>query len=347
MAAVALALVAATPAAVWAADPDDDDFASIRPAADDWSYRIVIYNGRGKAVSTPIKRPVIGRPAISPNGKRIVFTSPLTDGSNGRYGLFMARIDGSNLRRLTRPHGVDRDPAWSPDGTMIAYSRDVGGNLVRSSCCTIRWIRLGAGGGAVPGTTGGINPSWSPDGRRLAYERPDGVWVTRRNGGGAYRLAGASGTEPAWSPNGRRIAYVRPNAGKWEIAVRPSRGGAAVARVASNRRIESPSWDPDSRTLYYLRYSGDGYDGRSNTEVWMKRVSSKPMRLFSTVRSIITLSHHANDSGPNGEVDGDGRTALAVGIPREGEPGAANLGAAAMTYGSGSGIGAGDRRLRR
>jgi hypothetical protein len=106
-----------------------------------------------------------------------------------------------------------------------------------------------------------------------------------------------------------------------------------VARVASNRRIESPGWDPDSRTLYYLRYSGDGYDGRSNTQVWMKRVSSKPMRLFSTVRPIITLSHHANDAGPNGEVDGDGRTDLAKGIPREDEPGAANLGAAAMMYG--------------
>ncbi len=329
---LATAVLVAAPAA--AAEPDDD-FASIQLSEDGWTWELVIHDGNGRNRRAPIDLPVIGRPALSPDGRRIVFTSWLTDETDGRWGLFIVDVDGSNVRRLTAPEGIDRDPAWSSDGRFIAFSRDTVGSTRPSNCCRIR-IKAVDGGvdREVPGTLGGTNPTWAPDGTQIAYERPDGVQVTNLDGTQAFTLTGAGGFEPAWSPDGDEIAYLRPNLGAWEIAVRPADGGPDRRRVRDFRRIESPQWDPDGETLYYVRYAGQGYDGRSETTVWMQRGTDDPTRLFLTDRSIVHLSHRAPTAGPHCDFDGDGDSDLAIGVPGESFGSADATGAVAVLYAS-------------
>jgi hypothetical protein len=341
---LAAALLVTAPAA--AADPDDDDFASIQLTEDGWTWEVVIHDGNGENRRTPIDLPVIGRPALSPDGRRIVFTSWLTDETDGRWGLFIVDIDGSGLRRLTAPEGIDRDPAWSSDGRFIAFSRDTVGSTRPSNCCRIRIKEVdGSVNREVPGTLGGTNPTWSPDGTQLAYERPDGVQVTNLDGTQAFTLTGAGGFEPAWSLDGDEIAYLRPNLGAWEIAVRPSGGGPDRLRVRDFRRIESPQWDPDGETLYYVRYAGQGYDGRSETTVWMQRGTQDPTRLFLTDRSIVHLSHHAPTDPPPCDFDADGDPDLAIGIPGESFGNNDATGAVAVLYATPDGITAAGNQL--
>ena len=65
-----------------------------------------------------------GRPAWSPNGRRIAFAS-LRDGNSEVYVM---NADGSRQRNLTRNPAEDFFPAWSPNGRRIAFASLRDGN---------------------------------------------------------------------------------------------------------------------------------------------------------------------------------------------------------------------------
>jgi Tol biopolymer transport system component len=84
--------------------------------------------------------------------------------------ILVARIDGSEYRRLTDDHFRNRSPQWSPDGKLLAFYSD------RSGDYEIWMMRPdGSGGERVTKSTVQANfPTWSPDGKHLA------VWSVGR-----------------------------------------------------------------------------------------------------------------------------------------------------------------------
>jgi uncharacterized repeat protein (TIGR01451 family) len=148
---------------------------------------------------------------------------------------------------------VDRFPAVSPDGTMIAFTR---GNDV--------WVAPVGGGAATqltsePGTEN--HPSWSPDGTTLAYMSDQAgnndVWTIPAMGGTPARITTdpANDSGPSWSPDGTRIAFHSSRSGNNDIWMIPAEGGPAVRITDDPGNDIQPDWAPTGNQIVY---SGNG-----------------------------------------------------------------------------------------
>jgi Tol biopolymer transport system component len=176
-------------------------------------------------------------------------------------GLWVMRPDGSSRRRLGGG-GVDgpRGPAWSPDGSQIAFWRDDPATRKRPEVMAV-YVR-GMRGGKVRRVVGGRRgsfasvPDWSPDGTRLVFARwADGthqdLFVVSSDGRGLRRLTSiGSAYAPDWSPDGRTIAFTSFSSNGRLMAVAASGG-------LPHSLVESPAaewcvgvaWSPDGEKL--------------------------------------------------------------------------------------------------
>jgi Tol biopolymer transport system component len=141
-----------------------------------------------------------GDPALSPDGRRVVFTGP---NDHGGTDLFVYRLGSLFFRTIVQDAG---EPAWS-SRNRIAYVRD--GNIYTSN-----WK-----GGKRRFVTSGRSPDWSPGGGRLVFVRPSPNNTFSSSNGRMFTI-GARGRglqpvfprvtdaiEPVWSPDGRWLAY--------------------------------------------------------------------------------------------------------------------------------------------
>ena len=177
---------------------------------------------------------------ISPDGTRVAYSTCVyyenqdNDRSDDRssreyrYDIFVVNIDGTGNENVTEKESIDIFPAWSPDGTQIAFvSEDhdyrwlIAGRLVIYTVATgeLSEVPLAMGDRVAP-----YAPAWSPDGRTIAFVAYDGditsprydsntpaVYTVGIDGSGLTRISTTS-TRPSWSPDGRRIAFFAPYA---------------------------------------------------------------------------------------------------------------------------------------
>ncbi len=116
-----------------------------------------------------------GWPAVSPDGRTIVFVADRGEGTG--TSLFLVGIDGKGIRRLTRPPQslswvVDTRPAWSPDGKRIAFASNRHGTS-SDDAADFDIYAIDPDAGAVVRLTNdpavADDPVYSPDGKRIYF----------------------------------------------------------------------------------------------------------------------------------------------------------------------------------
>jgi Tol biopolymer transport system component len=196
-----------------------------------------------------------GYPAWSPDGTQIAYTS-FTNGNN--YDIYTMYADGSIETNLTSqpnvkyPNGSDYSPAWSPDGTKIAFVSN------RDSSYGQIYTMNADGTGVTRLThnelTWAEDPAWSPDGTEIAFTRgpPSGkeeIYTMDADGANLTQLTNNQvyDGEPAWSPDGTKIAFEtdRDNPGVSYQIYAMDVDGSNPTNISNNQVHDiHPDWQP-------------------------------------------------------------------------------------------------------
>lgn len=196
-------------------------------------------------------------PGISEEGL-IVFYSH----RDGNIEIYTMLPDGSHQRRITFNEFDDDSPAWSPDGSQIAFisNRDDPDPLGCAQDCFYQLYMIKPDGSdeykLITTEFSTTHPDWHPDGTKLSFDTETNlqgdIYVVNADGSGLLLLI-EDGFWADWSPDGTQIVFCSNREGNVEIYVADA-DGSNQRRLTENRSLEYfPAWSPDGRQIAFAR----------------------------------------------------------------------------------------------
>ncbi len=201
---------------------------------------------------------------LHPDGNTVVFARERDPDDPGSREIFVSTLDGSRGEvRLTQNTGLDDEPCWSPDGSLILFTSDRSG--------TAALWQMAADGGtpvafAAP-LTGGADgeADWHRGSDRIVWSRADAsgrrtLWQTTGNAaallpltdGGAAIGAGFGDRSPAFTPDGAAVVFVRRLAPGTSVLARAELStGAVTVLLAPAGEVDTPRVAPAADQVWF------------------------------------------------------------------------------------------------
>jgi hypothetical protein len=189
------------------------------------------------------------RPAATVENGKIAFATDL----DGQWQIVTAYDGGTAVTPLSDLPTNQFHPAWSPDGSRIAFDAQSGGGETQIHVMDANGSNLQA---LTKAPEWNYLPAWSPDGARIAFvsnrDGNDEIYVMNADGSGQERLTSDPDEDlsPTWSPDGSRIAFQSNRDGFNRIYVMDA-DGSGVIRLTDSEGFD-PAWSPDGARIAFV-----------------------------------------------------------------------------------------------
>lgn len=248
-----------------------EDHVAVLPGVGAPDFRMAVHR-----VSDEVVRWATGRPGISA-------TQVLYDEGTRIYRV---DTDGAGRTPITRASERALSPAWSPDGSRMAFT------LMGDGTAPVVVQSLASGARVlVPGTARGLNitPVFTPDGQSVIYAQSTEAGTDLYLANVAQmccvqRLTVARYSDnlsPTISPDGRRIAFISNRPGVPQVYVMSADGTAqellAPFDFGATGDSYAPDWSPDGASVVFHR------EVSGTPQVFVLDVASRKLRQLTSV----------------------------------------------------------------
>jgi hypothetical protein len=257
-----------------------------------YTFKVAAKNTAGTGPPSANSNAVTPTAVTTPSPGKIAFAS--TNGGDSE--VYVMNADGSNPTPLTANAVFDGQPAWSPNGSRIAFtSARLDGfdeiYVMKPDGSDVKRV-------TIPVGADDSKPAWSPTGNQIAFtSNRDGnneIYVMNGDGSGATNVTNnpANDDDAAWTANGNKIVFAstRPGSNGSDLWQMDANGSNVTHLTNAPGDDDIPDWSSDGANLAFDRFVSD-------YEVYS-------MKADGSALTNLSMTPAFQDYGPSWSMDG-------------------------------------------